>query len=179
MRPPFWGPLELARLSLVRADIVARVTRTRDRFTAETGHRIVLQRGWVPIEEQERVYADSVKAGYRAAPADKSRHPLGSAVDVGIVGRVRDAVTDQRDPLYRRLAEIAEQEGLRAGYFFTSRADLPDPYHLEGRETLAESRALWKTITRERLQRLALTGALVIGLAGLAWLARRILLNRG
>lgn len=154
---------EQLRLAMVRGDVIARVVRTMDRFERETGQRSYIISGWRSLSQQARTYADSVKQGFQAAKPETSRHPLGAAVDIGIVGHVRtDAALDQADPLYAVLARIGTEEGLSAGYYW--RNTKPDPYHFEARETLVESRAKFSAITRGRLWRAS--GA-IAGIAGL------------
>lgn len=165
-------PTEQLRLAMVRADVVARVVRTMDRFERETGQKSYIISGWRSLSQQARTYSDSLKQGFQAAKPETSRHPLGAAVDIGIVGHVRsDAAADQRDPLYAVLARIGTEEGLSAGYYW--KGTKPDPYHFEAKETLAQSREKFAALARGRLWRAAgaaiVTGGLVIiGLANRA-----------
>ncbi len=159
----FWGPLELARLALVRSDVQERITRVRDRFENATGIAVYVISGWRSQQEQAATYADSLKEGFRAAPANTSRHPLGAAVDIGISGHVSSAEHDQKDPLYKQLADIAVQEGLKAGYYF--HGGDPDPYHFEADEPLSTSQAIWAKLVKERLRRVAPVGAIVLVVA--------------
>jgi hypothetical protein len=146
----YWGVGELAKLALVRSDVRAKVTKVRDRFEAETGESVYVIRGWVSLDSQAQTYADSLAQGFRAAPPDDSYHPKGAGVDLGIVGHVSDdAKTDQADPLYRRLAEIAVEEGLVAGYYYKTNTDKPDPYHFNADETLAVAETKWQAFLAE------------------------------
>ncbi len=153
---------EQARLVMVRADVVARIVRTMDRFERETGQKSYIISGWRSLSQQSRTYADSLRQGFQAAKPETSRHPLGAAVDIGIVGHVRnDAAKDQADPLYAVLARIGTEEGLSAGYYW--KGTKPDPYHFEAKESLADSRAKWAVLTKERQRRAAGAGAVVGG----------------
>src|SRR4051812_12411215 len=108
----FFGPIELAKLALVRADVVSAVKQMMDEFEAETGHKSYIKSGWRSKDEQAATYADGKASGYRASSADTSRHPLGAAVDVVIVGTGKDAAADQKNPLYKTLAVIGVRNGL-------------------------------------------------------------------
>lgn len=172
----FFGPLELARLALVRADIVDATARTFRRFeAANPGFHCYVIRGYSTEAEQAQTYADSLAQGFRASPANLSYHPKGAAVDIGIInpdGTTRvhdDARVDQADPLYQSLADCAKAEGLDAGYYFTSHPDKPDPYHLQARESFDVVSAKWAALTKERLWRAVGAGVALV----ILWLAWR------
>lgn len=168
----FFSPVEMGRMLLVRPDVTAAVARVGQRFEAETGEKLYVIRGWVTMAQQAAVYADSLASGYRASPASKSRHPLGAAVDLGIVGHVHDdAAIDQADPLYAILARIVLEEGLVSGYNF--KTGLPDPYHVEANEPLEVSQATWAALMRGRLWRAAIAVAVIV-----AVVAAFIIVNR-
>jgi hypothetical protein len=167
----YFSPVEMARLLLVRPDIVAKVHATMQQFENETGFHTYVISGYRTKAEQEETYVDSIKEGFRAAPSDSSYHPLGAAVDLGIVSHVRDAATDQKDPLYKRLAEIAQSQGLDSGYFF--HGTKPDPYHLQAREPLSQAKATWESLARGRLHAGLTLVAIVVVIIVLYSLSRK------
>lgn len=158
----FLSPAEVARLGLVRPELLSKLTQLMDAFQTRTGHRTVVgpKGGVRSTAEQARIHADSIAQGFRAAPAGSSKHEFGAAFDLIIVGTGRDAAADQRNPLYRTLAELGESLGLDAGFYFSG--GRPDPYHFELRESLADARARWESLTKERLRRAGIVVALII-----------------
>lgn len=156
----FFGPMELARLALVRADVVSAISQTMQDFEDITGHKSYVNSGWRSKDEQRETQAAGQADGFRAASADTSRHPLGAAVDLVIVGTGKDAALDQNNPLYKTLADIGVRNGLVAGYYF--KGGLPDPYHFEAKETLSVSQAKWAALIKERQSRSLVVGAIVL-----------------
>lgn len=161
----FLSPAEVARLGLPRPELLSKLTQLMDAFERQTGRKTVIgpSGGVRSTAAQERIYADSVAHGYRAAPAGSSKHEYGAAFDLIIIGTGRDAAADQRDPLYRVLADLGEGLGLDAGYYFTS--GRPDPYHFELRESITQARERWEKLTKERLQRGGILIALIVAVA--------------
>ena len=153
----YFSPVELSRLMLVRADVTSAISRIMTRFEQRTGYKTYVISGYRFLDQQAATYADSIKGGYRAVPSDESYHPLGAAVDLGIVGQVTSAELDKKNPLYRTLASIGVEEGLDAGFNFKS--GKPDPYHFQARETLTDAKTHWQALTRGRLWRLAIIAA--------------------
>lgn len=139
----FFSPIEAVRVALVRSDVRDAVLATMNDFEAKTGRKLFVPAdgGFRTESDQTRIYADSLAQGFRAAPPGKSPHQLAAAIDLQLVGTTQDAERDQRDPLYRQLAEIATSHGLRAGFYF--KTGKPDPYHFEAAETDDVMRAQW------------------------------------
>lgn len=169
LSPASFGPFEQAKMLLVRPDVTATTLRIMQRAQDATGLKWYVIRGYSSLSEQQATYADSVAEGYRAAPANLSKHPRGAAVDLGCEGHVHDdASIDQADPVYKVMADIAVDEGMIAGFYFSG--GLPDPYHIEANEALSVSDAKWATLTSGRLWRALGVGA---GVGILGWLLYR------
>lgn len=181
------GELALLRWSLPRH--VAKVSQLMANFEKRTGHKLVVVSGHRSRETQAAIYADSLKAGahkgaqgYRAAPPGRSKHQHGAATDLNILGRdgkrdrtitTGDAAKDHAHPLYVALAEEAEKLGLDAGRNFTR--GLPDPYHVEERESLAVLQAEHAAYLRGLLWR---TATLVVAAAAVVALILHIITRR-
>ena len=163
----FLSPLELSRLGLPRPELLSILTRHMDEFERRTGQKTYVgDNGGVRSRAtQTRIYRDSLAQGFRAAPPGGSHHEFGAAYDLIIVGTGKDAAADKNAPLYKTLADIGEELGVDAGFYFNR--GKPDPYHFQLREDLGTAATRWETLTRERLRRGAL-GVAVVGLVLLA-----------
>lgn len=144
-----FGPIELARVLLVRPEIRAAVLSTMTDFEAATGHKtfVPTDGGYRTSADQARIYADSLAGAFRAAPAGESPHEYGAAIDLQIVGTEQNAAVDQQSTLYHQLAVIGQGYGLRAGYFF--RNGLPDPYHFDSNEDFPTMQAKWEDLKKK------------------------------
>lgn len=149
---------------------VAKVDALMDRFTRRTGKKlsVVPKTGGARSQAlQATIHADSLAAarkgqGYRAAPADRSKHTRGAGTDLHVVGETSgDAARDAKNPYYVILAEEARAVGLKPGLDF--KGGDPDPYHVEEPETLEQLDREYSAFLRGRLWR-ALAAALGIGL---------------
>lgn len=166
-----------SRLYLLRPDVLSDLTWIMAEFERQTGKRTYVparikgEGGVRSRVEQRAIKADSVKAHYRALAEDESRHVLGAAFHLEIVGA---PVQNARPPRgaeadYEILARIAESRGYSAGLHF--KGD-PDAAHYEKKESLAAAREKWATLTRERLWRLAGVGLAALAVY-LSWRAYR------
>ena len=164
----YLSPAELARVALLRPDLLSTLTRHMAEFERQTGHRTYVgaKGGLRSYEVQAQTYADSLAQGFRANPPGTSHHEYGAAYDLIIVGTGKDAAMDKANPLYETLAAIGENLGLRAGQHF--RSGKPDPYHFELMESLATARMKWDALARERLRGVSIVG--LIGAAAVAFL---------
>lgn len=139
----FFSPTEWTRVALVRDDVRAAVFATMAEFERRTGHTtfVPYNGGFRAEGVQAQIHADSLARGFRAAPAGKSPHEYGAAIDLQITGTNQNAEKDQKDARYKLLADIARSYGLKAGFYFTS--GKPDPYHFEADESLSVMRDKW------------------------------------
>lgn len=151
-----FGPAEFLRVALVRPELRELVLRVMAAWEL----RYPGQKLYVPFNGgyraegvQAAIYADSTRAGFRAAPPGHSPHEYGAAIDLQIVGTKQDADRDQADPRYRALADIAVAHGLTAGFYF--RSGKPDPYHLELSEPLELMRSTWDGLKKKGSSRLS------------------------
>lgn len=145
-----FSPVEWARVALVRPELRAAVLAVMaDWERAFPGQKLFVpfDGGYRAEGVQARIYADSTREGFRAAPAGHSPHEYGAAIDLQVVGTTQNAERDHDDPRYQRLAEIAVLHGLRAGQYF--RTGRPDPYHLELSESLEVMRATWDGLKKK------------------------------
>jgi hypothetical protein len=162
-----FGLNELALLALSLPRHVAKVSALEENYEKRTGAKLVVVSGARTQAQQAATYADSTKTGaqtYRASPPGQSKHERGAATDLNVVGHtIGDAAQDARSSWYAILAEEAEKVGLKPGLRFKD--GLPDPYHVEEPETLAQLDAEYSAFLRGRLWRGALVAAalLVIG----------------
>lgn len=170
----FLGPLEAARVALIRPELREKLSRLMDAAEKELGFRTWVSDGFRSEETQAKLYADSLDPvtgvqRWRVSPAGSSRHALGGAFDLHIVGD-----TGEKDPRYSQLGALGERLGLRWGGRFSRQDALPDPYHFELAETLEEARARWADYRGRLLQGAGGGAAIVVALAvGLYLLSRR------
>jgi D-alanyl-D-alanine dipeptidase len=154
---------------------IAHVTQLMANFEKRTGKPLAIVDGTRSEQRQAAIYADSLKTGahkgaqgYRAAPATQSKHTRGAATDLHVVGETAgDAAVDAKNKYYIILADEAEKVGLKAGLHFKS--GLPDPYHVEEPESLAELQQEFDTLTRERLRQVGIGVLAAVTLVALAY----------
>lgn len=170
----FLSPNEAARLSLSLPRHVSHMTKLQANFEKRTGLKTVVVSGFRSNKQQAATHSDSVAAarngqGYRAAPAGSSKHEVGAATDLNIVGEqtAGDASKDARNRYYVILAEEARKIGLKPGMDF--KTGDPDPYHFEEPETLD---TLKKEYTVYRIALLTLLGVVVVAFFFITGLAR-------
>lgn len=168
---------EAKRVEYVRPDVLSIATQIMQDFERETGGRrlfIPAHGGHRSRPEQAKLYADSLRIGggklaYPVAHPDSAPHVVGAAIDFHIVGGRNN--NDNPDPLFATMAAIAERHGMRAGYYWTGAQR--DVFHVETRESPSVRRQKWEALTRRRLQRLAIVGAIVVLGGFVAWKALR------
>lgn len=168
--------LELARVGLLRSDVLSALMKTMADFERVTGKKSFVPEdgGLRTLGRQAAIYADALANGYRAAPAEDSKHVYGAAFDLHIEGTGADPKLDAKNPLYTTLAQLGEANGLHAGLYFRSHAtDKPDPYHFESPDSLATCQAKWAELTRGRLRRAAIGAGIAVGLSTLILIAAR------
>lgn len=152
----YLGPAELARVALLRPELLAKLRQLMTDAEAALGVKTYIPEygGLRTVEDQARLVKfrdDTVKAGgtyYAVAPAGHSMHAYGAAFDIKIVGGGSDAQ-------YKRLGQLGEQLGLRWGGHFgesTGHPEKRDPFHFELPETLAHASAEWDALKARRLQ---------------------------
>lgn len=165
----YLGPIEAARVALLLPRFVARLTQLMDNFEKRTGKKTVVVSGRRGNDEQARIYADSVRQGFRASPPGRSKHQY-AAADLNIIGETSgDAARDQRNPHYAILAEEARKLGLKTGFDF--KGGLPDPYHIEDAAPIAQlaeehaaflRRELWRLLAAVALAAVAIGAAIAV-----------------
>lgn len=158
----FLGPLEAARVALIRPELREKLSRLMDAAEKELALRTWVSDGYRSEETQAKLYQDAKDPvtgalRWRVSPPGSSRHALGGAFDLHIVGD-----TGLTDPRYSQLGALGERLGLKWGGRFSRQDALPDPYHFELIESLDEARARWADF-RGRLLQGARGGAAVIG----------------
>lgn len=158
----FLGPIEAARVLLLRPDVHAKLVALMQAYEDRTGNHATVpdQGGYRTNATQAAIAADSLAQGFRAAPAGESPHEFGAAFDLHIVGfTTGDPAKDKANPQYAILAEEAVKLGLRAGASF--KKGLPDPYHFDTGETLDVMEAKWRAVVDARVAVLGKTFGVV------------------
>lgn len=143
----FWSPLEWPRVALLDPAFRASVLAGMEEWEkAYPGKKLAVPyNGGFRAEGVQETIVDAGDG--RAAPAGLSLHEYGEAIDLKIVGVEQNAARDQNDPRYRKLGEIMQRRGLRAGVFF--RSGDPDPYHIDTGNSVAVARANWERLKKK------------------------------
>lgn len=139
---------ERKRLGQVRPELWPLLLALMDSSESELGRKLYVSDfgGQRTSAIQARLYADSLDANgnqlYAVGKPETSRHVYGAAFDVHFVG-------EGTDDEYRQLADIGEELGMVAGYYFDHRGvGKHDPYHFQLNEPLQTSVDRWNAMQR-------------------------------
>lgn len=150
---------EQRRLGLIRPELMQKLLRLMDAASGQLGLRLYVpdEGGYRSTVKQEALYADSIAQGggtglaYPVARPGTSFHEYGAAFDLHILDG-----NDTREN-YRKLADLARDIGLTAGYYFSN----SDPYHFQLNETLLDAQMRWKAMKRAGIVRDVALGLVV------------------
>jgi len=165
-------PTERKRIGLVRPEMWTFWLTLNDRANTELGYRIAVPEhgGTRSTKEQAALYADSLQQGggqlaYAVGVPGHSRHQYGSAIDGDIIAGGSNADGTGSDDDYKRLADLAEEIGLEAGYYFDVRYNSrKDPYHFQLNEPLQQSIDRWHAMLAAGIGKAMLASIAVVGL---------------
>lgn len=139
---------ERRRLGQLRPELWPLLLALMDASESELGKKLYVSDfgGQRTPATQAKLYADSLDANgnqqYAVGKPETSRHVYGAAFDVHFVG-------EGTDDEYQQLADIGQQLGLVAGYYFDHRGvGKHDPYHFQLNEPLQTSIDRWNAMQR-------------------------------
>lgn len=136
---------EQRRLGLIRPEMMQQLLQLMDAAGA-LGLRVYVpdDGGYRSSAKQQALYADSLAQGggsvlaYPVGKPGTSYHEYGAAVDLHILDGKGS------DENYQALADLARQQGLTAGYYFSN----SDPYHFQLNESLLDAQVRWRAMRR-------------------------------